>query len=545
VMPMLRWPPCPLERNYSYAESAVMVPGITGMALFVVLVLMAYTSRHGSGKFERFWNVHNCGMWLWVAILFFHGTQDWFGIGFPLVVPVCTLPATMYLLDRFLRVLRYYLFKGRVGIVSVVIRPGKDGGPGNAMTAIEISKPPLLWSLQEGMYAYLCIPEISRWQWHPFTICSCREDDTVDFIIQGLGDWTKSLAQRCLDLRKGGEPPAVALDGPYAAPVTTALASKILIAVGAGVGITPFLSLMACIIAALSKEGGPRHLPLQEAHFFWMTRSADEFLFGRRHFTRIASRPHLRDKVFLHLHLTQREPERDAPAFLFREVVRRQSYLDRAAFLRATEEDLPGKELQPRPQLPWTWVDGASSDIVWVSGLVETSDAGEEGRLAEAYADHWAEGCVHVASCGSASAEGGGGHPSPRQRFRGRSGLFGSRTSSMESAVREPSRRMRGRSGLFGRRTLSLGSAVTAVPSCLSGVDALLPMTFGRPDFTAEIQAIGKARREHDIHVYACGNGTLVESLHDICKVCNEHARAKDPSRPQRYIFRREHFGGD
>jgi len=411
--------------------------------------------------------------------------------------------------------------------VSAVIRPGKDGGADGAITALEVTKPPCLWNFREGMYAFICAPEVSRWQWHPFTICSGKEDESVDFLVLGVGDWTRALAQRCLDFQSGERPylPTVALDGPYAAPATTALACEVLIAAGAGIGITPFLSLMARIVALLGEGQASAEASPREAHFFWMTRSADEFLFGRRHFTRIASRPQLRGRVFLHLHLTQQEPGGHAPAFLFREAVRRQSALDRAAF-SARAEGLSADELAEGPQLPFCWVNGSSSDVLWVSSLVEARDEEERGWLGSADSRHWAEGSVrlHV------------GDPAPGDLAPGAAPWpAGPRRSGSGGPQRCGS-------GLFRSRT-ALGSEGGAACG-RSALDAMLPVVFGRPDFATEVQAIGKARPEHDVGVYACGSPALVECLREVCKVCASHARAKRPERPQRYVLHHERFGG-
>lgn len=42
-----------------------------------------------------------------------------------------------------------------------------------------------------GMYAFICMPEYAPLQWHPMTITSGNEDETVNFLIAGIGDWTQ------------------------------------------------------------------------------------------------------------------------------------------------------------------------------------------------------------------------------------------------------------------------------------------------------------------------------------------------------------------
>jgi len=549
----LQWPSCPLQRQHGYYELVLSMTGITGFLLLVVVLALGYTAakRVRKANYEIFWYTHNVCMVLFLVLLFLHGSQGWFGIGVPLVLPLCTLPVCLYSIDRVLRVVRFYMFRdGSVRILSAVIRPGPKGDVGGALTALQVTKPPRLWNFRAGMYAYLNVPEYSSGQWHPFTIVSGREDDTVDFIVAGVGDWTKALAQQCLDYKNELRPdfPKIAMDGPYAAPVTTALCCQVLVAIGAGVGITPFLALMARIVAMLGEDGDMdgncNDMSLQEVHFFWITRSADEFLFGRYHFTRIVSNPVLREKVFLHLHLTQREPAGDASAFLFREAVRRQSRIDRQAFLPIAIDLAAQEGIASGQQVPSCWAHGADRhDVFWVSSLIEGDDAGEEEELAQAFDNHWAEG----AACMTAVKSGGTEplrqkHPGPLLCRR-----MSSTSSASAAGLRCSSRSSSTASEIRSEQVIDM-----APSGFRQGTGTMLPVAFGRPDFYTEIQAIGKAWPEYDVDVFACGNNALVDSLRDICRLCTSRAalHATSPGfmgyhaeRTQRYNIRCENFG--
>eukprot|EP00931_Biecheleriopsis_adriatica_P024790 TRINITY_DN15358_c0_g1_i3.p1 TRINITY_DN15358_c0_g1~~TRINITY_DN15358_c0_g1_i3.p1 ORF type:complete len:866 (+),score=144.58 TRINITY_DN15358_c0_g1_i3:152-2749(+) len=485
-------PRCPIQRNLSLTESLFSTTaGITGIGLLFVIVIMAYTAKQKrrDKSFETFYYVHIFFCACWLVLLFLHGMQGWLGIAVPLVLPVCALPALLIVYDKLLRFLRFYLYRqARVRILSATIRPGLDGGPRGALTALKIKKPPYLWAMRDGMYAFVSMPEYSSWQWHPFTIISGRESDTVDFIISGLGDWTQELAQRALDFKRGlcDDLPAIALDGPYSAPTATALACRVLIAVGSGIGITPFLALMSQLIAALSREEEVDQddaLPLKEAHVFWIARSADEFLFGRLHLSRIVSSCQMQDRIFLHLHLTHKESEHDGPGFLFREALRRQSIIDRKAFAQKKREAV---KLKLSPQLPWCWVNGSSLDVLWVGIMAEALGDQEEQELANSCQAHWDS----ESRCSTSRS-------------------FSGSSSCLEHAGQS--------------------------------LDTMLPICLGRPDWRCEIQSIGKAWPSEDIHVYVCGSNAVVDALQDVCRVCNSHAQKA--RRLQRYILRRETFG--
>jgi len=48
-----------------------------------------------------------------------------------------------------------------------------------------------------------------------------------------------------------------------------------------------------------------------------------------------------------------------------------------------------------------------------------------------------------------------------------------------------------------------------------------LPLVFGRPDFAKEIRAIGKANPDHNVHIYVCGNDSVVQNLNDVAEQCD------------------------
>lgn len=480
------FPPCPLQRNLSLSELMFgTTAGLSGLGLFAIIMALGFTSRSAKrhANFELFYYVHMAGTSLWLILLFVHGMQGWFGAWMPLVIPVCALPACFVAYDKIHRCVTFHCRTCDVRIISAIIRPGKDGGARGALTALKIKKPDFLWHMKDGMYALLCMPGYSSFQWHPFTIISGRESDTVDFIVSGLGNWTQELAQKVLEHHQGlsDELPVVALDGPFSAPVATALQCKVLIAVGSGIGITPFLALMTQLLAALNAKSCV--LPLREAHVFWIARSADEFLFGRHHFTRIVASANVKNKIFLHLHCTGQEPPNNSPAFIFKEAVKRQSQLDRKAFLDA-RHSLAADSLVASPTLPWAWAHGSSCSAIWVNFICEKLAEQQETELAESCQAHW----------------------SSKSR-----GSFTSHAS------------------------------VSSLNLSCSSLDTMLPIFFGRPEWHAEIQAIGKAWPEDDVHVYVCGSDAVVDALQNVCRVCNTHSQKA--CRKQRFVLRRESFG--
>jgi len=372
-------------------------------------------------------------------------------------------------------------------------------------------------SLRPGMYAFICMPEYAPFQWHPFTICSGIEDSTVDFLIAGVGDWTRELAQRTLNARdKAGQIPRLVIDGPYTAPTQSAMLKEVIVAVGAGVGITPFLSLMSSIISLLEDEDPLNDPPLKEAHFFWMTRSMDEFLFGRKYFSKILQLPQLRDRVFLHLHMTGQPAEKDPAAFVFREALRRQSEIDRAAFqsMFNTVDGENTVQLLSGAQLPWCWINGTKQDVLWASQLIENVGYGDD------------------------TAQHGG----DSQR---RHDLL---TRSFSTVYTRDAQKGYSESKSSGSESLSSSESFDeeAPRSLKDGVNWMVPIVFGRPDFATEIRAIGKARPGMNVEVYVCGNDAVVKNLQEVCIVCNKHAendQNNNGAPKQHYKVHFERFG--
>jgi predicted ferric reductase len=44
-----------------------------------------------------------------------------------------------------------------------------------------------------GQYMFLCVPKLSLWEWHPFSISSNEADESVTMHVRVLGDWTRAL----------------------------------------------------------------------------------------------------------------------------------------------------------------------------------------------------------------------------------------------------------------------------------------------------------------------------------------------------------------
>jgi predicted ferric reductase len=122
-------------------------------------------------------------------------------------------------------------------------------------------------STRAGQYIFLSCPEISYFQWHPFTLTSSPEEDYLSVHIRVVGDFTTTLAKTLgcdfpdqrndekNDAPLGGivigtnsNPPLnrtlprIMVDGPFGSASEDYLNYETVVLVGAGIGVTPFAS---------------------------------------------------------------------------------------------------------------------------------------------------------------------------------------------------------------------------------------------------------------------------------------------------------------
>jgi predicted ferric reductase len=124
-----------------------------------------------------------------------------------------------------------------------------------------------------GDYCFLCIPALAAHEWHPFTISSAPERGNLVFHVRSLGDWTSALRARA-EVRPN-EPGLIALvDGPYGSPSGEIFGCRFAILIGAGIGVTPFASVLESLVLGASHRSGTR---LEKVHFFWLNAGQHSF----------------------------------------------------------------------------------------------------------------------------------------------------------------------------------------------------------------------------------------------------------------------------
>jgi len=151
-----------------------------------------------------------------------------------------------------------------------------------------------------GQYIFINCPEISYFQWHPFTLTSAPEEDYISVHIRVAGDFTTAFAKAlgCEfpqkgergDKAKGAAPaggkvvgtranppmnrtlPRVMVDGPFGSASEDFLNFETVLLVGAGIGVTPFASILKSIWYRMNNLNNSKPTRLSKVYFTWVIR---------------------------------------------------------------------------------------------------------------------------------------------------------------------------------------------------------------------------------------------------------------------------------
>lgn len=144
-----------------------------------------------------------------------------------------------------------------------------------------------------GMYVFVNVPTISKFEWHPFTISSAPEDKFISLHIQRSGDWTRALydnlqQHQASRVEDQGSPvtspyPTVFLDGPIGAPAQDYSRYREVVLIGAGIGVTPFASILRSIMHQWESYRCPQcghvrfppSFQLRKIYFYWVMREQE------------------------------------------------------------------------------------------------------------------------------------------------------------------------------------------------------------------------------------------------------------------------------
>jgi NAD(P)H-flavin reductase len=177
--------------------------------------------RHGDGKrWEYFKYLHFVFLVLVPATLY-HAASAWY-----------------FLLGG----IAFYLIDASIRFVGTVSPPAKllEVGVSQADTGFTLLTFDRIHE-EPGQFAWIRVPAISDWEWHPFSISSAPSDGRAKMCIKnmGPGTWTDQLFKLAEEAEGSEDPWPVQLDGFYGPPLLPMLADHAgALLLAGGVGIT-------------------------------------------------------------------------------------------------------------------------------------------------------------------------------------------------------------------------------------------------------------------------------------------------------------------
>jgi len=159
------------------------------------------------------------------------------------------------------------------------------------------------FKFKAGQYLFLNCPYIADHEWHPFTISSGTSEDFVSVHIRVVGDWTGKLQRLmnpddalglvCSNLSFAPDgSPIFRIDGPFGAASEEIFRFETVMLIGAGIGVTPFASILKTIHASIEgstdaematgtdysgEERILHSMPVRKVYFYWIVRERNAF----------------------------------------------------------------------------------------------------------------------------------------------------------------------------------------------------------------------------------------------------------------------------
>jgi len=273
-------------------------PAVTGVILILLLICFCCLSNSHVRRlnFELFHYPHLALVVAWCGGLWAHGARQWLGCGVPLGL-LAVAPVVAYYFWERMSDIRRGIHPG-IHIDKAILK--------KKSVLLEIETKGSGYAYTTGMYCMVQVPDISRFEWHTFTIASAGGASKVQVLFAVAGDWTTRFKELLEDCQKRNAPyPNLNMRGGYGAPAQGMKNEKHIIMVGAGVGATPFLSFLASICD--SAQGGEKSQfnEVESAVFYWMSREPEDFAWVNQYNSVIRDTPSLRDRISVRLALTK------------------------------------------------------------------------------------------------------------------------------------------------------------------------------------------------------------------------------------------------
>uniref|UniRef100_A0A803L9I8 Uncharacterized protein n=1 Tax=Chenopodium quinoa TaxID=63459 RepID=A0A803L9I8_CHEQI len=226
------------------------------------------------------------------------------------------IPVLLYCGERIYRSIRSEIHE--VDVLQANMYPGK-------VLNLKFSKP-ATFTYSSGMYIFIKCPQVSPFEWHPFSLTSGPNDNHLSIHVRTLGDWSyqiHNLFHQAM-MSKPFDYPKVYIDGPYGAASQDHIKYEVVVLIGLGIGATPFISVLKDIGDRLHKpsnnqvhdvEIGFSKGPLK-AYLYWITREQSSLGWFKDAMNEISQENQKQKVIEMHNFLTSVYQSGDARSIL-------------------------------------------------------------------------------------------------------------------------------------------------------------------------------------------------------------------------------------
>ena len=335
------------DRHYSYVQLLfTTIPGITGIILFLWLMLMAITSMRCVRMkwFQIFGYIHMTLFPIFMIALIIHGFGFWFRLGTPFAIIIVTPCFIMMIIQQLMRIFSSAFYHFEVIDVSI---------SSDWVYAMIYFEKPKNYKLVHGQYVFINVPEVNSLQWHPFTVASSPSNPYLILMIKKAGDWTGKFIRLLYEKKKEmmkfdefqvGEYseydifnvlhdlyqeiplnemqtrnklffPKVKISRAWATPNDTFISRKNVVMIGAGSGISPYLPLLEEVVKHKNRSIFPFKFEL--AKLIFVAREGEQISWLSNFLFHILNAEWLTEKLEFSIFITLEKNVQTLPSFLF------------------------------------------------------------------------------------------------------------------------------------------------------------------------------------------------------------------------------------
>ena len=210
------------------------------MILVLILIFSSATVAIRRANYELFSYIHQIGMICFFICFFLHGAGcfvvDRSGQCYPYYSWAYALVSFVIILTE--RIAREIRGSWTTTLTRAIIHPSNT-------IELQFVKPSLKYL--PGQYILLNIPQISNFEWHPFSITSCSEQDYTSIHIQVVGNWTRKLSELTSNPTNLSSI-ELKIDGAFGSPTRSYNSFKSIVLISGGVGVTVTASILKSIL---------------------------------------------------------------------------------------------------------------------------------------------------------------------------------------------------------------------------------------------------------------------------------------------------------